>query len=293
MLYGDSPDLNQAILDEYYQKYYGYGVNNPANTERLKFDAAMIGCKDKDCTIVDFGGSGDDGQSVFTNELRRLGYKNAICVNAGEFIPDNCEVIYASHVIEHIYDLPETMRQFYRALSPNGKLIIDVPNATGLLQRWKMPILDFNTKHINHFTLRNLLDLGHYWDFEMVYLKQYELEVAPAFQVYFKLQSTAGMSAVHVGAETAKRIAQLKDIDFPVNIWGMGDIVWHLLSRVDLNVLDYIDNDPAYRGQTYAGKPVLERPTNDEPIVILAQGQRERLISNIRKMGIKSRIIEI
>jgi hypothetical protein len=73
----------------------------------------------------------------------------------------------------------------------------------------------------------------------------------------------------------------------------MGDITWHILSQMDLDVLDYIDNDPAYRGQTYNGKPVQERPTNDSPIVILAQGQRGRLIENIRAAGIQNRIIEI
>jgi len=85
----------------------------------------------------------------------------------------------------------------------------------------------------------------------------------------------------------------LSQIKKPVNIWGMGDITWHLLSQVDLDVLNYIDNDPAYRGATYNGKPVLDRPDNDAPIVILAQGQRGRLIENIRKAGIGNPIIEI
>jgi len=37
----------------------------------------------------------------------------------------------------------------------------------------------------------------------------------------------------------------------------------------------------------------LERPTNDAPILILAQGQREKLIENIRKMDVTNDIIEI
>jgi len=71
--------------------------------------------------------------------------------------------------------------------------------------------------------------------------------------------------------------------------------VWHILSLVDedFQVLNYIDNDPAYRGQIYNGKPVLERPDNDAPIVIMAQGQRQRLIANIRAMGVENEIIEI
>ncbi len=91
----------------------------------------------------------------------------------------------------------------------------------------------------------------------------------------------------------SERLDRLAKIEGPVNVWGLGDITWHLLSRVNLDVLDYIDNDPAMRGQTYKGKPILERPTNDKPIVILAQGQRGRLIENIRKAGITNDILEI
>ena len=78
-----------------------------------------------------------------------------------------------------------------------------------------------------------------------------------------------------------------------MNVWGLGDTTWHILSQHPLDVLDYIDNDPAYRGQTYGGKPVLERPTNDAPIVILAQGQRAALIRNIRAAGIENEIVEV
>jgi hypothetical protein len=103
----------------------------------------------------------------------------------------------------------------------------------------------------------------------------------------------AQASAEHIKANMKERIIKLRAITGPVNIWGMSDIVWHLLSWVDLDVLNYIDNDPAFRGQTYNGKPVLERPDNDAPIVVMAQGQRKRLIENIRRAGVTNEIIEI
>ena len=205
-------------------------------------------------------------------------------------IPDNsCEVIYASHVLEHIYDLYDVMEEFTNKITEDGVLIVDVPDSTGLLKRWRMPILDFNTKHINHFTLRTLLMLGFEHGFETVSVKMYELEFAPCLQVYFKKLDVIKESAAHVRTNDEKRGLALSHITEPVNIWGMSDIVWHTLASTTLDVLNYIDNDPAYRGQTYNGKPVLERPDNDAPIVIMAQGQRGRLIQNIRKAGIKTR----
>jgi SAM-dependent methyltransferase len=294
MIYGDG-NFNQTDLDQYYVKHYGYGVNSPTNIQRLKSDAAMIAeaTANKNACIVDFGGAGDDGKSVLVEELLWLGYPGAVCIGVGDALPDNCDVIYASHVIEHVYDLPETMQTISAALKPDGLLIIDVPDATGLLQQWKMPILDFNTKHVNHFTLRTLLELGHHHGFESVKVKPYELENAPAFQVHFRRLDVAYLSAWHITTNIGRRIEKLKQIHEPVNVWGLGDITWHILSQVELDVLDYIDNDPAFRGQTYNGKPVQERPGNDAPIVIMSQGQRGRLIENIRKAGITNPIIEI
>jgi SAM-dependent methyltransferase len=295
MIYGDG-DFSQSDLNEYYRTKYGYGINNPSNIERLKRDAAMIGaiCTDLNACIIDFGGAGDDGKSIIENELvSRFGHRNVGSTGAGDTLPANCDVIYASHVIEHVYDLPDTMRMLGAALKPDGLLIIDVPDATGLLRYWKMPILDFNTKHINHFTLRTLLELGHHHGFESVKVKSYELENAPAWQVHFKRLDVAFQSAWHITTNIGARIDKLRQIKEPVNVWGMGDITWHLLSQVDLDVLEFIDNDPAFRDQTYNGFPVREYPSNDAPIVIMAQGQRGRLIENIRKAGIKNDIIEI
>ena len=271
---------------------------SPENTKRLQLDAVAIENHvkfDRQAVIVDFGGAGDDGECVLVNELHRRGYDNARGVGVGDEMPGGCNLIYASHVLEHVYNLPETMHLLTAALGDGGLLIVDVPDSTGLLEYWKKPILDFNTKHLNHFVLRNILDLGFYYGLEQIGLKQYSLEVAPAYQVQFKVLDVARESAAHIQKNMTAYKEQLDALgDMPVNIWGMSDIVWHMLSQTSLNVLDYIDNDPAYRnGQTYDGKPVLERPTNQAPIVIMAQGQRQRLIENIRAMGISNPIIEI
>jgi len=69
MLFGDG-DFNQAMLNEYYLKYYGYGVNSPANIERLKMDAVTISGlakHEREAVIVDFGGNGDDGRLIVSN----------------------------------------------------------------------------------------------------------------------------------------------------------------------------------------------------------------------------------
>ena len=294
MLYGDG-DFDQAMLNDYYQHYYGYGVNSPDNKARLLDDAMIIyhAMPGRDALVVDFGGGGDDGRSILVEQLGKLGCTNAHNIGPLEKMPYNCDVIYASHVLEHIYDLPRIMLLLTIALSADGTLIVDVPDSTGLLLRWPMPMLDFNTKHINHFTLRNLLDLGHEQGLEAVQVKPYVLDGAPCVQVHFKKLNLGDACAGVIHNRTYSKAARLRSLfGTSVNVWGLGDITWHMLSKAELNVLDYIDNDPAFRGQTYNGKPILELPTNDEPIVVLAQGQRQRLIEHIRSVC-KNEIIEI
>ena len=300
MLYGDG-DFNQAMLDDFYQNYYGFGVNSKENTQRLIDNAIKLAeTHDKREVIVDFGGAGDDGRSVLTDTLCEAGFANAVTVGVGDPLPA-CDVIFASHVIEHIYDVPETMERLCGALKQGGTLIVDGPDSTGLLLTWDMPMLDYNTKHVNHFTLRNYLDLGRYYGFEAVKVESYILGGGPsnkaaAWQIYFKRINIAKESAYHIAVNVdlmLDKLASYSMENIPVNIWGLGDLSWYILSMIRLNVVDYIDLDPAFRGRTYHGKPVLERPTNDLPILILCQGQRSRVIEYIEGLKLPNEIIQI
>lgn len=48
-----------------------------------------------------------------------------------QFIPDNSiDIIYSSHVLEHLNNFESAMIEFYRILKPNGKKILNVPHFT-------------------------------------------------------------------------------------------------------------------------------------------------------------------
>jgi len=290
MVYGDG-DFTQADLDEYYKKFYGYGLDYPENVKRIERDADYISLISlKNARIVDFGG----GDSVLLKRLAKHGYTNLHSVNVGDKFPMGCDVIYTSHVLEHIYTLHDTMLLLMACLKDDGVMIIDVPDSTALLHFCGQPMIDFNTKHLNHFTIRTFLDFAHRWGLELHKLTQYTLRGGGAMQgVFVKRGNFARDNHNYIRANMKDMLDNLRKIDYPVNVWGLGDITWHLLANYDLEVVNYIDNDPAMRGQTYKGKPILERPDNDAPIVIMAQGQKSILIENIRNMGIVNEIVEI
>lgn len=299
MLYGDG-DFDQDLLNRYYRDFYGYGVNSAQVSERLEGIAAEVmqlypyGGK-----FVDFGGSGDDGKSIACEYLKAHNWPGeAINLNAGDVMPDKVDVLLASHVFEHIYDMSDALWDISISMRPDGLLIVDGPEATGLVREWGFPMLDFHTKHINHFRTIDYLRMMERAGWTLTDFSSYvdvrSQQRAKSVRLYFRQYDIAEESDLHILREIGSRVAKLFALNCPVNVWGLGDISWHLLARVpSLQVLDYIDNDPAYRNATYGGKPVLERPTNDAPIVILAQGQREKLIANIRKMGVTNQLIEI
>jgi predicted SAM-dependent methyltransferase len=297
LLYGDG-DFDQALLNEYYRTRYGYGINSVEVDERLTAIADWVASEaGKDVRFVDFGGSGDDGRSIAVMRLHELGYNNAWNVNAGEEVPE-CDIMLCSHVLEHVYDMEAVMIQITDALDEEGMLIVDGPDTTGLLLEWKVPMLDFHTKHVIHFRMIDYLRLMENWGFELMSHVQYEdvrsNQHAPCYRMYFQRRNVAQECGDLVQNNMRQRVEKLRSIQEPVNLWGLGDISWHLLAQVpELKVINYIDNDPAYRGSTYDGKQVMERPNNTHPIVITSQGQREKLIANIRKMGVTNEIIEV
>lgn len=292
MIYGDG-DISQEMLDEYYHDYYGYGVDLvTGNIERLlDFANEIAKGNHKKSRVVDFGG----GDGWFIKRLKELGFTDTFNIHVNDPLPDGVDILFASHVIEHIYDLPDAMERITACIKPGGILVIDGPDTMGIYKDWRMPMQDWNTKHINHFTLTNYLDLGRQYGFTAESVEHYRLGGAWSWRVLFRKGFDLGAACRDMITSNMERyVKNLKDFEGKrVNIWGLGDITWHILSRVNLDVQNYIDNDPAYRGKTYNGKPVLEKPDNNWPILILAQGQRELLIKNILEMRLENRVIEI
>jgi 2-polyprenyl-3-methyl-5-hydroxy-6-metoxy-1,4-benzoquinol methylase len=52
-----------------------------------------------------------------------------------ESYPDYFDLIYCSHVLEHVYNPKEMLVSFKRALKPNGKLLLSLPNSQSFLRK--------------------------------------------------------------------------------------------------------------------------------------------------------------
>jgi SAM-dependent methyltransferase len=293
MIYADHPTVTQFDYDRYYQEFYGYGVEDYEQQKRLRDRAHYVAEKfDKSAKVADFGG----GYQGLTRILAQYGFNNTSNVEAGDEIPENVDVIIAEMVIEHVYSMNSVMEEITTCLKDGGTLIVDVPDAGAIAMNGsdKMPLLDFQQVHLNHFRVVDMLRLMERWGMELVETCAYvERNLNCRMFVFVKGADIGKLSREHVTKNMDDKIKKIEAIgDKPVIVWGLGDIALHLLARHPLNVKYYVCNDPAFKDQTIGRIPVLEAPISDHPIVVMAQAQKDKLIEHIKSVC-DNEIIEI
>ena len=292
-------DKTQADYDVYYAERYGFDGNLHVEANLLRLDdmaALVTSIAKKNDLIVDFGG----GREMYlTNKLNELGFAKARTVEVGDEMPTDIDVLVSSHVFEHIYDLRRIVGDLVNTLAPDGKMVIEVPD------EWQetvlpnpVPILDYHQKHVNHFA-PFMLDflMGTFglqrtyqhsealdWYYGAFYRAVYERDVAR--KIYTR-------SRRMIGAAVAEKLELLDKVKGPVVVWGCGDFCLHMLAKVKLDVVYYVDRDPAFRGATIGGVPVRENVNSDHTIVVMAQNQKSGILHCIEQEGITNEVIVI
>jgi SAM-dependent methyltransferase len=165
-------DTSKGIINRLYRLARSYSIKKKVALMRSICPGAT--------TLLDFGcGTGyflararERGFDVFglePDEGARLlaeskhGLKVSSLDELGNLPQNKFDVITLWHVLEHVYELNETMNSLVRVLSDGGKMVIAVPNAASWDCRhygknwaaWDVP------RHLYHFTpgtLKSLLD---------------------------------------------------------------------------------------------------------------------------------------
>ena len=138
----------------------------------------------RDAHIVDVG----CGAGGLLRQLRQLGYTKLTgidpapaCVASVEQVegvrgavgslfalPAGLEpagLVVLSHVLEHVREAGRAVDQLHRLVPRGGRVYAEVPDAGRYADFIVAPFLDFNTEHINHFSVRALerLFASHGW----------------------------------------------------------------------------------------------------------------------------------
>jgi SAM-dependent methyltransferase len=223
------------------------------------------------------------------------------------------DLVMLSHVLEHVADLQSTVDSLTALLNDDGILYVEVPDASRYDQFLVAPFQDFNTEHINHFSLSSLRNLfeRHGYILESSGEKDIESSAGcpyPAVYAFFRKPVRRNMSqkAFEVDVEFRKRmtnyielsrrkisqieerLAPLRTSTSPLIVWGTGQLTMKLLAETSLGVARieaFVDSNPINQGKTLVGHPILapdQIKDHRAPILVATMLHQREITATIR-----------
>lgn len=161
----------------------------------------------------------------------------------------SCDVLMASHVLEHLFDLGGALNEARRVLRPKGLFYVEVPDAHNYPGIPAAPAADFILEHINHFDRDALVNcLGQYGfiplevggkkllhgcggDFCLYGLFQMVPEITPATPS-FALAEHLRKLCIHHGHHCAAIRKHCLEAS-SILIWGLSSYMLHIISMLN------------------------------------------------------------
>lgn len=212
-------------------------------------------------------------------------------------------------VLEHIRDLQGALATIHQVLSADGRVYVDVPDATQFADWPDAPFQEFSTEHINFFSGRSLANLMEVHGFRCLASEKAQqgftqTTVIPSVQATFENSPAAPggwtrddeaemrlLEYVRQSRTVDTRIRQIIDraaIGKPIIVWGVGTHTQRLLADGGLDKADiclFVDSNPKYQGQQLRGISVVSPESlkqRTEPILISSRVFQREIQGQIR-----------
>lgn len=337
--------ISQEVYDRYYAQNSKYedskigtgGVETPWDLERLKKTASQISSylNEKSASILDVGCA----NGGLLKSLQALGHKNIFGIDPSPTCVENTrklgidaetgtllqpiahrrfDCVVLSHTLEHIQDLKGAFRWIKNVSKNNGSVYIEVPNAARYLDFVDAPFQDFNTEHINHFSLialNNFLNVNDYSPFKsgekiipasanalypaifcFATKSDTTREVIKDKELHSRIKQYIAISQNILNSIEAKLHLALHNSG-QIIVWGTGQLTMKLLADTSLSqaeIIAFVDSNPINQGkilhgvQIVAPKDIVGRKV---PILISSTLHQQSIIDQIHKMGLPNPLI--
>ena len=341
--FADTP-VTQRRYDQLYAEKSRYAAGPAAHANdsdrdiaRFREMAAEIARRvpDKSARIVDVGCA--NGQMLAA--LAALGFSSLCGVDPSPACAEQCaairgvtafagsltdmpedagpyEVAILSHVLEHVRDIKDSLAYLERFLSPKAIVYVEVPDASRYVDFAWSPFQDFNTEHINHFSLVSLANLLRQCGLRPLHGAAKEILSAPGMPypaIYAFAQVDESVPAtlekdvalkerlvayVRVSTDLMSRIdsglSENVRNGAPVIVWGTGELTAKLLADTALrhaNIVRFVDSNPINQGRVLRRIPIVapsELQSGDELIVVASILHHEAIVRAIRALGLRN-----
>ena len=242
------------------------------------------------------------------------GSLNSIPQGIGKF-----DLVILSHVVEHVQDVASVVKTLKDLVSPTGLVYIEVPNAAKYQDFIIAPFQDFNTEHINHFSIQSLLNLFRSgWSltetgekllkiqadlfYPAAYIVAQHNEAAPARILKMDSQLRLSIeSYIKLSRSMIERIdAQIRSLlegGKNIIVYGTGQLAMKLLKDTCLskaNIEFFVDANPLNQGKLLQGKPIHSPSKileSNAPILVASLVNAESIRSDIREMSCPNPVV--
>jgi SAM-dependent methyltransferase len=345
----------QADYVRFYAQYSKYedsltstgGGVQPLDARRLAIEGDLIAeaSPDRAAHVVDVGCS----NGGLLAALREHGFTDLIgidpspgCVRNTRTIPGvdavvgslsdipaeigPADLLLLTHVMEHIRDVEDAVHQLRKMLKPGGAVHIEVPDASRYIDYLVAPFQDFNTEHINHFSVRSLTNLMERCGFRCRASGELVLPTPPAHEgpvaygLYVlesenaepvpptpDLQLRERIEAYIAASESMfERMSARFERAFAEHpaliIWGAGQLASKLLAQPYVRpdrIAGIVDSNPIHHGARLLGLPIIapsEMSGNagTAPIVIMTTLHQDEIEHQIRRgLGLPNPIVRL
>ena len=166
MAYLTCPDVTQATFDDYYLNHY-QSNDGWFMSHRLGILADNLMKYPRNSHILDLGAS--KGNEIFRSLMLERGFKHIDTLGIGE-PRENYDIIVISHVLEHVYDMPDFLNRMWKHLRNKGKIVLEIP----IWFSYEDRKYDFHWQHVNKFNPVSLSKLMTTYGFET--LEHHQIE---------------------------------------------------------------------------------------------------------------------
>ncbi|PSR52470.1 methyltransferase type 11 [Adhaeribacter arboris] len=309
--------VTQADYDEYYTNLSRYQDNKTStgggesNYDSIRLDNAVNDIvqvvPNKEARILDIGCA----NGGLLKRLKDIGYKNLVGLDPSPVCVANTksltcleayasslyhipvelgkfDLIIVSHVLEHLFEVGEAVSAFADILNANGILYAECPDAAKYDQQVHAPFQEFNTEHINHFSLISFQNIFSLAGFEKVkdgqrfVLNPSGLPYAVVYGFYARkeaLETPSTLAKDQEALESIKnyiqlssnilscmenKISLLNQEQQEILVWGTGQLTMKLLVNTSLKkskIKGFIDSSPVNEGRQLLNIPI-HHPSN-------------------------------
>ena len=329
----DDFDSSQKQFDDYYNKNSSYSQSfhiycddehNKLYKEVFNFINKYL--NSKQIKILEFGCGTGELLKVFHNN----GYSNLLGIDQSnafdkikteyninfkygnifsgkEQIKDNFDLIILNHMLEHVFDIKEPIKNIKNLLNKEGYLYIEVPDAERYKEFYNGPLYYLHYEHILHFSKQSIINLANIYGFDIVSIEECIREPkSPSLRVFLRNNSNKNNiktslnqyindSIEDINNNIIKRLMMSNE---KVILWGIGSTTLHLFSLglEKLNIVGIVDASTKKQGKTLLGHKIIspnEIKDEDAIILILPIVYYDNICKQIKEMGLKNKILSI